>query len=407
MRMQRLGYLKRLIKRVVTMPTSSLDNLGTDLVETTLKKIRFQIDDSSASYIKARLIGNAYAAIKNQINTWLKDGGEAPFLLLELQDLYLANPKLPSQVGRLVKEDWRKYPQFGMSIGLIRPGTYSATTRAFSFLHLVPDREQQAFIEYIPDANPFFISLEQSLLLIYSFLENDGEILVPLWKKLITGSLSPFTDRDAGDLIPSIIKNVISRYKNKQIPVDLRKKLESLGKTADNIALQLNVQDYSGVTAREEASRVRIETTVDLGLLQKTNPFRYEYTFSEMGKTLANAFTGEEDSAAIGDFLHQRFFSTIAAAQGIRAEMLAAEDIIPRLQSNWKIISSSNGYAPIEEIALLAGIKALVNENKVIEIATSREALIAYQKANPYAVRFTVDRLGALAHAKFIDDTNR
>jgi len=407
LRMQRIGYLKRLIKRVGTTPTSNLESLGNDLLDVVLKKVRFQIDENLATYIKARLGGNSYTSIKNQTNAWLKNGGDAPFLLLELQDLYLSDPKLPSQVGRLVKEDWRKYPQLGMNLGLVRPGTYSTTTRAFSFLHLIPEQEQQAFIEYLPDSNPFFLSLEQRLLLIYSFLENDGEILIPLWKKLLSSSLIPFSERDAGDLLPSIIRNVISHYKNKMIPVDLRKRLESLAKSADNIALQLNVQDYTSVSAREENARVRIEPIVDLGILQKVNPLRYEYTFSVAGKVLADSLTGDEDSTAIGDFLHQRFFSTMASVQGIQADVLSNEDIVPRLQVNWKTISSSNGYAPIEEIALLAGIKALVNDKKVMEIATAREALIAYQKANPYKVRFTVDRLGTLAHAKFIDDSTR
>jgi hypothetical protein len=150
LRMQRTGYLKRLIKRVVTTPTSMLENIGNDLLDSVLKRERVQIDETLATYIKARLGGNSYTSIKNQTNAWLKTGGDAPFLLLEMQDLYLSNPKLPSQVGRLVKEDWRKYPQLGMNVGLIRPGTYSATTRAISFLNLTPEQELQAFTEFKP-----------------------------------------------------------------------------------------------------------------------------------------------------------------------------------------------------------------------------------------------------------------
>jgi hypothetical protein len=216
-----------------------------------------------------------------------------------------------------------------------------------------------------------------------------------------------FSEREAGDLLPPIIRNVIFRYKNKLIPVDLRKRLESLGKSADSIEHQLNVQNYTSVSAREENARVRIEPIVDLGLFQKENPLRYEYSLSGSGKILAGTFSGDEDSTAIGNFLHQRFFSTMAKAQGIEADSISAEDIIPSLQISWKTISSSNGYAPIEEIALLSGIKALVDQKQIIEIGIAREALIAFQKANPYKVRFTVDRLGALAHAKFIDESTR
>jgi len=407
LRMQRVGYLKRLIKRISVNPTNNLENIGKELVDTVTKKIRIQIDDLLAGYLKARLNGKSYPTIIKETNGWLRDGGVAPFLLLEIQDLYLANPSLPSQVGRLAKEDWRKYPQFGLILGLIRNGTYSPTTRAFSFLHLIQESELSAFTEFNTEVNPFNSSIEQSILLIYSFIENDGEILIPLWKKLRTDHSEPFTEREAGDMLPKIIKNVISRHRKGLIPVDLRKKLETLEKIADNIALQLNIKDYSSVSPREEFVRVRLEPAVDFGLLQKANSFRYEYSFSQAGGTFIDAFEGDEDSKKIGSFLQDHFFTTMATTLDISAKPMESDEVIPHLMASWNIISSSNGYAPIEEIGLLAGIKALVNENKIIEIAKARETLIAYQKANPYEVRFTVDRLGALAHAKFINSTNR
>jgi hypothetical protein len=46
-----------------------------------------------------------------------------------------------------------------------------------------------------------------------------------------------------------------------------------------------------------------------------------------------------------------------------------------------------------------------LNERRWFEIALARETLIAYQKANPYKVRFTVDRMGVLAHARFMEET--
>jgi hypothetical protein len=55
---------------------------------------------------------------------------------------------------------------------------------------------------------------------------------------------------------------------------------------------------------------------------------------------------------------------------------------------------------------LLSGIWALTDDQVIFEPGTAREALIAYQKIYPYQVRFTVDRSGALAHARFMDEAN-
>ena len=79
---------------------------------------------------------------------------------------------------------------------------------------------------------------------------------------------------------------------------------------------------------------------------------------------------------------------------------------MPYLERAWQAIQSAGGYAPIEEMALIAGIEALLEHSLVIEPAVAREAIIAYQKANPYRVRFTVDRMGTLAHARFLELTD-
>lgn len=404
LRMQRVGYLKRLIKRVNNTPTSNLENVGKDLIDTALRKFQYQLDENVAEYIKSRLTGNSYTSIKKQTNEWLAKKVNDKILLLELQDLYLADIKLPSRVGRLVKEDWRKYPQFGISLGFIRSGTYSSTTRGLLFLHLTSENELQAFAEYLPNFNPFLISLKQNLLLLYSFLDNDGEIIVPLWLKLRNNMTSNFSERNAGDLLPQIIKNITARYKNKMLQVDLRKRLESLDKTADTISRQVNIQDYSSVSAREETIRIRLEPIVDMGLLGKLNPFRFEYSFTESGKVWVEALEGYEESIALSEFLDRSFFVTAAKANKISTTNISKEEILQFLYSAWKILSSSNGYAPIEDLSLLACMNSLVDNGKILEIGTARETIIAYQKDNPYKVRFTVDRMGNLAHAKFIED---
>ena len=58
-------------------------------------------------------------------------------------------------------------------------------------------------------------------------------------------------------------------------------------------------------------------------------------------------------------------------------------------------------------MAIVAGIEVLLHNKVIIEHATAKQALVAYQKANPYLVRFTVDRFGALAHAKFLETAER
>ncbi|MBE2233211.1 MAG: hypothetical protein IAE85_06945 [Anaerolinea sp.] len=410
--MQRLGYLKRMTRRVTAMNTSNLENLGHDLIDTVTRKIRVKMNPQRAAYVKVRLMDRAYQTLKEQTNTYLANGVEPPEVSMELQDLYLADPMITSGVGKLVRDDWRKYPALGINLGLIRSGTYSATTRALSLMYLTPELEQKAFLEYLPNSNPLLLSQQQGLLLLYSCLENDGEAVMPLMRQLAAHSGLPnanpsgatFSDRDAGNLLPEIYKAVIARHRTRSLSADLRDRLAVLETSAESIARQRNIEGYSGGTAREHASRVRVEPYVDIGLLTKPDPYRYEYTMSPVGLRWATAFDDIDSSDAIEDFLTKRFFSTAATAWQIPAQPLTDQDeIVAHVQKAWKAINSPGGYAPIEEMGLVAGIEAMLDHGLIIEIAAARQALIDYQRANPYAVRFTVDRMGVLAHARFLE----
>jgi hypothetical protein len=401
---QRLGYLKRLIKRVTLKASSNLDVLGNDLVDTVMHKVKYPLTNDLSRYIKVRLFDNAYKSLKEQANHWTTNGGDPPLVQVEIQDLYLSDLTLPSSVGKLVKDDWRFYPPLGINLGLIRSGSYSATTRALS---LIPEQEHQSFHEFIPVSNPFKINVKQALLFLYSFIENDGEVIFPLLQKINTSLPITFNDRQVGDFLPEIYRSIINRYRKNLLSIEVRERLDSLEKSAESIAAQTQKQGYAGGTSREHASRPRIEPFVDIGFFTKNEPMRYEYSLSPIGLRWANSVGNIHDSFAIEDFLTTSFFKTVAESWEISATLQTdINGIVQKLRQSAKIISSSSGYTPIEELALLAGIESLVNDHQYFEINTAREALLAYQKSNPYEVRFTVDRMGKLAHSKFVDDKN-
>jgi hypothetical protein len=401
--MQRLGYLKHLLRRVAAFQTSNLSNLGNELINTVTQKFPVKLNTQFATYIKSRLKEQVYQPIKEQTNAWLNSDmrNEPPTILMELQDLYLSDPMMPSQVGKLVKNDWRKYPPLGISLGLIREGTYSANTRALSFLALVPEEELKSFQEYQPNNNPLIINQQQSILLLYCFISNDGEVVVPLWKKL--REQKNFTDRDAGDLIPDIYRKIINRHQKRALSADERDRLQILEKSAESILRWKNKSDYAG-GAREEASRSRVEPYADIGLYSKPDPAKYEYTFSNIGQVWVDNIPEMDTSEQIGDFLYYSFFSVCAAAwKPISTPLTDPQAVLIHLYQAWNKIKSSSDYAPIEEISLLAGVNALVDSRRIINLSTARDILLAYQKENPYKIRFTVDRLGTLAHVRFME----
>jgi len=395
--MQRLGYLKHLLNRCAALETSNVETLGHDLTEAVMRKVRTSVTPELADYVQRRLTDSVYRTLRNQVATW-KRGGMLNDIYMDIQDLYLSDSRLPSRTGKLVSEDWRKYPYLGVHLGLIRAGTWSPFERGMALLQLTPKVELEAFREYKSDANPLFLSLGQRMLLLYCLLENDGDVLQPLYGQLVERDV--FSDRDAGDLLPEIFRALSQQFWNRGLPAEERDRLDRLLKIAESIG-QWRGRPYSGGGAREEAIKVRVEPFTDLGLLLKDDPYRYEYRLSPQGRAF---FTALGPTTDIGTFLDTAFFQTWAAAFGPADACPATDDEMrTALVHAWNDIKSPLGYAPIVDVALLGGIYALTEQNVYFEIATARQFLRDWQKESPAAVRFSVDRMGNMAHVRLLD----
>jgi hypothetical protein len=135
--MQRLGFLKLLCARAAIFETSSMSTPGRHLIETVTHRVRLDppLRPQLHDYVRARLTDSTYSDLRKQV---LANGGPRGPVFLEIQDVYLADSDLPSRTGKLVGDNWRRYPYFGTSIDLIKKGTYSALTRSLVLLHLTP-----------------------------------------------------------------------------------------------------------------------------------------------------------------------------------------------------------------------------------------------------------------------------
>ncbi len=117
-------------------------------------------------------------------------------------------PALPSRRGKLVREDWRRYPALAVALGLLRKTTYSLLGMGHAFLAVVPDEERRSFADSAANiakktyVNPLLLGLQQKLLLLFCFVRSDGSILQPLYEQLLQ-RVGPFAaaawaERNAG-----------------------------------------------------------------------------------------------------------------------------------------------------------------------------------------------------------------
>ncbi len=395
--MQRAGFLKLLAAQTARIETSNLKTMGKQCVETLMKRVRVTppYSESVRDYVRIRLMDRLYHDLRKVV---LNDNGSATPVSLELQDLYLSDTKLPSSTGKLVEADWRRYPYLAVNLDLIKPGTYSILTRALALLAVTPKEELAAFDQYDPKYNPLQISAEQATVLLYCFIDNDAEIIYRLFQSLVEIKKETFDERMAGDLLPEIIGKSIKSFRNAALPIEDRERLEVLEKIAGNIA-EWKGKPYTGSGSREEFIRVRLEPYCDLGLFTKPDRHRFSYRVTpELRKLMTNWY----DLEATDDFLETRFFTTVGGLNRLRVREATDEEAKTALLAAGHSLKSTLGYSPITDVGLIAGIRLLFQHKRVLELSRTRTLLRAWQKQDQTVVRFTVDRMGALAYVKFI-----
>lgn len=395
--MQRAGFLKLLSAQTARVETSNLETLGKHCVQALLKRVRLTPPYSEAvrDYVRIRLMDKVYHDLRKAVLNG--NNGTAP-VSLELQDLYLSDTTIPSSSGKLVEADWRRYPYLAANLDLIKPGTYSILTRALVLLAVTPKEEISAFNQYDQKHNPLRISAEQAAILLYCFIDNDAEIIYRLFQALVEVKEDSFNERMAGDLLPQIIRDSSNSFHNAALPIEDRERLGGLEKVAGNIA-EWKGKPYTGSGSREEFVRVRLEPYCDLGLFTKPDRHRFSYRVTpELRKLMTNWYGLE----ATDDFLETRYFTTVGGMNRLKIREANDEEAKTALLAAGQSLKSTLGYSPITDVGLLAGIRLLFQHKRVLELSRTRTLLRAWQKDAPTVVRFTVDRMGALAYVKFM-----
>lgn len=395
--MQRLGFVKYLVTECARSDTSNMAFLIDAVIGAATRKVKVKLNADLLHYIEKKTTGAAYKELRKTLSKFGETEKFDNFVTVELQDVYLSSSELPSHTGKLGYGDSKSFPLFLSSLGLMRKGTFSILVRGQLLLKLVPEVEIAAFKEALPDHNPFKLDLKQKLLFLYQFIEHDGEVIQPLYSQALAIGNS-FSERQLGDYLPEILRELEKKARPRIRTGDDRVRLQRLLELASHID-KWKGKKYAQTTVKEFSIRPRLEPFVDLGLLEKNDPFSYEYKLTEVGKTFMSKFVTSGD---IDEFLVKNFFQTCCTSFRINAEpTMDRQFILSALYESHNSLRSALGYAPITDVALRAGIASLIEKGAYFEIEDAVNILKQWQKECPEIIRFNIDRSGKLTYVKF------
>jgi len=307
---------------------------------------------------------------------------------IELQDYYLADSRLPSQVGVLTGRrrgvdylhmEYVEIPAWAVRLKLLREGNYTLTDRGKILLVSTTSGGSTVQEDAKKEANPFVISNAEKFLFLYCLLEADGDIIKRLYSKLQEQN-EEFTVGTVHGLMLDVLKELsvqlTSRFGRQPplIETHVSRMIKTLESDSDQIVIP------------------RLGPYVDCGLVRRVRLRYYTYRLCDNVDSFLG-FLSEFDK--IDDFLEKGLAKATIGLLGIQSRT-STERLRHYLADSYLRMRSGLGYCSIRELAMLA-VACAISNHDCFEIDDVEQELMSLSKEYGMKVRFTKNRQGDIA----------
>ena len=320
---------------------------------------------------------------------------------LELQDLYLSDPRLPSQSGAITGDTatagyrhavYVEIPAWAVRLRLLRPNNYTLTDRGKVLTSLRPDLVK-AIREFHPSSNPYLISAGERYVYLYCLLDGDGDLLRRILLEL-SGQQKSFSRRDIGQLAAEALEDFLTSRFGRVTGGRDRSLKDKIKVTIQAIKNQKG----SGMGPSESVATPRTEPLVDCGVFERTSGPSYDYLLREAARAFVTALA---DTSSIDVFLERHLATqSVELSEARQRSSDRATDVIGFIAQAHSHLRSGLGYCSIREVALLAAALAINKGAGVFEIGDAERAIFDMAREKGRDVRFTKSRQGDIAQVR-------
>ena len=316
---------------------------------------------------------------------------------LELQDVYLSDVRLPSNLGAVPLKAVHVLVDWGAWLGFVSDA-YGNTPYTQLLSRLVSE-EGKWFEGYVSGQNPYMLSESQRLFFTFTWLSYDGGLIRRLLPKLVglrgfdrTRAVGPFGEA-LEELLGELEKTDITRQDASESAA-LAKLVESLREEAER---EKEDSQYRALTGIQRLS-TRLEVLVDLGFLQNTSDegdglkLAFKYKVTEATKRLARSLDklgdkGRTESDRFEWFLNGAFFGEIASVTGKSVKRISDhEALFSQFCAAYSEFPAEVGPRLIKPISLLAAVRAISRGAGFFELSDMKPALVEFRDSQPEQV---------------------
>jgi hypothetical protein len=382
--MQRIGHVRVLLALSTGKPRSTVERLASSLsglltAPVDRKALRHE---NVQEWIKKRQQSSKYPS------------NDRNLVKVQLQDAYLSDPDLPSFTGTITPPTANEVVNWAMQLRLFRRDTLALSSLGETLATLDREVLGKSLAQYDPEENPYALARSDhaGLALAWALVAITADLLV-LKRLLPELPIERVFDRsEAGDVLGHVLEGLIPEVRS-EATIDRTK--GSVASTLEGLVRALEKQRGTpsrGV--REHLIAVRLEPLVDLGILGKPDPYRWQYRL---------------DSRTAGAFpkLASNGWPSVASVVEMMGSQLTqthnTDELWGFLHAGFVKIKSPVSFAGLGE-TVLAGLAEAAARGRFYEWSTGRTLITSAQKLAPRDVRFNVDRYGEVRHIRLPAD---
>ena len=387
---QRVGHLRVLCSVAHPGNRTNLEGLSKrfESVITSLHKIPEGSEERVREYIRDYR-GNRYRGRKDLLSP------------VELQDLYLSDPELPSQSGAITGDAatagyrhavYVEMPTWGVRLRLLRRDNYTLTDRGKVLLGLRRQSDDD-LRTFNPASNLYLVTPGERYFFLYCALDADGDLIQSIFSEILRRE-SSFSRREVGQIaaeaLDSLSASRLSRVASGQERI-LKDRIAATVKAIKN-------QKGSGMGPCESVATPRTEPLVDCGILERTDRNSYNYLMTEKGRRFASALV---EAHSIDSILENGLAQwSVHLSNGGNAPGGKTGDVRPFIARGYSLLRSGLGYCSIREVAVMAIAMAIDEGSCTFELADVENVISELARNHGRDVRFTKSRQGEIAQVR-------
>jgi hypothetical protein len=399
--MQRAGMLAA-ISAASTRETSNLDKATRGLSQIVRRQVELATSevDSFGTYMRSLRLWKRYGHLRSADRV-------EPGDKVDLQDLWLSDPALPSATGAVTDEVMSDIPQLAVSLRLLRKGNLSQTDRGKALVEAYGAEQVATLVREGRSPNLLALPTAAQLIVAYAMLENDGDFLRAAWRTTPVLGLDEFKRSEfatglqrACDLLVDQARQMATTGADRQLIARLREWSAEIAKGRRSGA------KWGGGRPPDQLATLRLEPYVDLGLIERVVPNEYLY---RINGAQGHFFQQLADAEDVVTFARNHLVGHWLQSTGRSGRRIASEDEIwSRIRDAYLVMRSRLGFAPFIEVVLLA-VGALIDEDddRYFEIENGVDVILEQRRRKSKEVRLTINRGGELTYMKIVEGAKR